>query len=259
MADRPEVVVATAEAVALSVALASLDGSLSTQWREETFSVPKQWMDGCASRTGRSERPGWKRHDLVVRYRLKGARIPVMTQSRHTCVLAWGLLLGVIQCERGKSTVRTATPDAAPLHTGSADSDNLPQPVSPDASLARPREAAVDLGPLPPNPTASERALAIALAGSGSERLLGRFWIPRDEGVTPLLVDDVLLDPDGRFTNHIHEHPGLVGRWRVEGDTLTFYDQQDVELIVIKSVRVSTRTLYGYVDGRPARFRRVDP
>jgi hypothetical protein len=104
--------------------------------------------------------------------------------------------------------------------------------------------------------TAAERALALALAGDDA----GVFWLPApDDERTGILSEDVLLLPEGDFVTHIHEHPGVGGRWRLSGDTLVLDFGGGLKDLSITSVRVRKRELQGLVDGHPVVLRRAEP
>ncbi|MGH7436042.1 MAG: hypothetical protein ACRENE_10250 [Polyangiaceae bacterium] len=160
------------------------------------------------------------------------------------------LVLAVVQCDcdrgpRQAASMESRTPAAAaiPVSSGADPGADAGGAVENAGAQARTR-------------TAAERALALALAGDDG----GVFWLPApNEERTGILSDDVLLLPEGAFITHIHERPGVAGRWRLSGDTLLFDFGGGTKNLAITSVRVRKRELQGLVDGRPVVLRRADP
>jgi hypothetical protein len=79
------------------------------------------------------------------------------------------------------------------------------------------------------------------------------FWLPV-KGDFPF--EDLLLSRDGSYVTHLHQRPGSIGTWRMEGDTITLDGWMGDEQYEIRDVHVDGHELRGVAEGKELVMRR---
>jgi hypothetical protein len=132
-----------------------------------------------------------------------------------------------------------------------------PEPEATAVRTAEPEATAIRAPQSPPSASAARNVPSgpLALALAGRPGTLGIFWIPN--GDVPGMDDDLLLEPDGTFTTHLHQHPGSSGDWSLEGDVLTLQGSAGDPPLVIRSLRIRGNLLRGIGDDGPISMTKV--